>query len=155
MCSEGYFGLKYLKQILRRFLTVPWPESLIDCWLYCVPVVLRRPQWRRHQLSMIISLLSKTLSALRSSCFIHPHLWSNPTPSRFLEPSLVTCQQYHNAACVSIRICVRGECKLVYKAICVRAWRKEIIVDRERERESGMRRWSRMVSICFYTAWAH
>ena len=91
---------------------------------------------------MIISLLSKIVAALRSSSFIHRHLWGTGTPSRFLELLLLVPGQCDQRMCdfVSERVeNGRWQCKGFYKTICVRAWRKEVV--REREGWGGGERW--------------
>lgn len=102
-------------------VTFLWPQSIRDCWLYCVPpAVPWRPQWQRHQLGVIISLLSETLAALRSpASFTHI---SGALSRHHASWSYCCCHassttRMHGLVSEGVCVCVcegRWECKLVY-----------------------------------------
>lgn len=54
-----------------RLPSFGWPCSVTDCWVDRLPAVLQRPQWQRHQLGVIIILLSKAQGGCTEVILLH------------------------------------------------------------------------------------
>lgn len=93
----------------------------MDFWVDRLPTVLQRPQWQRHQLGVIISLLSKAQGGCTEVILLHS------LPALMLPRAITNAMPGILRGCVTLHVCVCvcvmrwWECKV--RAICP-TWRK-------------------------------
>lgn len=121
-------GVQYMK-----LLSLSWPYSVTDCWVDRLPAVLQRPQWQRHQLGVIIILLSKAQGGCTEVILLHS--LSALTLPRAIPDAMPSAPR----GCVTLYVSVWGGGTVNEFAggICSRAWHAENPV---LHRVSGSRR---------------
>lgn len=84
-----------------RLLSFSWPYSVTDCWVDRLPAVL--PQWQRHQLGVIIILLSKAQGGCTEVILLH-------SLSALTLPRAITDAMPRTPrGCVTLYVCLWGD----------------------------------------------
>lgn len=91
--------------------------SVMDCWVDRLPAALQRPQWQRHQLGVIISLLSKAQGGCAEVILLH-------SLSALTLPRAITDAMPRTPrGCGTLYVCLWGDRRIsrFAKGICRRA----------------------------------
>lgn len=102
-----------------RLLSFSWPYSVTDCWVDRLPAVL--PQWQRHQLGVIIILLSKAQGGCTEVILLH-------SLSALTLPRAITDAMPRTPrGCVTLYVCLWGDGTIngFSGGICLRVWHAE------------------------------